>query len=46
MNANVGSVERVSRLILGGILMVYFFGFTQGGMRWIGWFGISRHGSD
>lgn len=40
MNANVGNVERVSRLILGGILMVYFFGFTQGGMRWFGLVGL------
>ena len=40
MNPNIGSTERLGRLVLGLALMVYFFGFTQGSMRWLGLVGV------
>jgi hypothetical protein len=42
MNKNIGTVDRVARLLLGLVLLAYAFrlGMPDTGWNWIGWFGI------
>lgn len=40
MKANIGTSERIIRLIVGAALMIYFFAFSQGAMRWLGCVGL------
>lgn len=42
MARNVGSVDRVLRIILGLILIAYAIpiGFSQTGWNWVGWIGV------
>jgi hypothetical protein len=42
MNANVGTIDRVLR-VLGGLILIAYaipLGFPQTGWNWVGWFGI------
>ena len=42
MNANVGMIDRVLRVVIGLILIAYAIplGFPQTGWNWIGWIGV------
>jgi len=42
MTANVGSVDRVLRIIFGLVLLAYAIpiGFGQTGWNWVGWIGV------
>jgi hypothetical protein len=42
MPRNVGSVDRVLRIILGLVLIAYAIpiGFSQTGWNWVGWIGV------
>ena len=40
MIANIGTPERLIRIIVGAALCVYFFGFTSGAARWVGVAGL------
>lgn len=42
MSQNVGSVDRILRIILGLALIAYAIpiGFSQTGWNWVGWIGV------
>jgi len=40
MKVNVGGIERPLRIVLGLVLAIYFFGFSEGALRWIGLVGV------
>ncbi|MBN8532692.1 MAG: DUF2892 domain-containing protein [Rhizobiales bacterium] len=42
MSRNVGSVDRILRIILGLALIAYAIpiGFSQTGWNWVGWIGV------
>lgn len=42
MSVNMGTVDRVARLILGIVLIAYAIplGFSQTGWNWVGWIGV------
>ena len=42
MTANVGSIDRIVRILLGLVLLGYAteIGFTHTGWNWVGWIGI------
>ena len=41
MTMNLGSIDRLIRLILGGLLIAFAlrFGFPNTGWNWVGWIG-------
>lgn len=43
MSRNVGSVDRILRIILGLALIAYAIpiGFSQTGWNWVGWIGVA-----
>ena len=42
MNANVGTVDRMLRIIIGLVLIAYAipFGFPETNWNWVGWIGL------
>lgn len=40
MNQNVGTIDRVARIILGIVLLLYATAFPATGYNWIGWIGV------
>jgi hypothetical protein len=42
MNANVGLVDRVARVMIGLVLIAFAvpLGFPQTGWNWLGWIGV------
>jgi len=42
MNRNVGTVDRIARIIIGLVLIAYAIplGFPNTGWNWIGWIGV------
>ncbi len=42
MGRNVGGIDRLLRLLIGGVLLAYALpiGFPATGWNWVGWFGI------
>ena len=42
MTANVGSIDRIARIIIGLLLIAYAIplGFAQTGWNWVGWIGV------
>jgi uncharacterized membrane protein YdbT with pleckstrin-like domain len=42
MNANIGTIDRVLRVVIGVVLLAYAIplGFPQTGWNWVGWIGV------
>jgi hypothetical protein len=42
MNKNIGSIDRVIRIVVGLVFIAYALrlGFHNTGWNWVGWFGI------
>jgi len=40
MKLNVGGMERPLRIVVGAALAIYFFGFAEGALRWVGLVGL------
>jgi hypothetical protein len=42
MNANIGTIDRVLRVIISVVLLAYAIplGFPQTGWNWVGWIGV------
>jgi len=42
MNKNVGSLDRILRIVVGLVLIAYAIplGFPQTGWNWVGWIGL------
>lgn len=42
MTANIGSIDRIARLIIGLLLIAYAIplGFAHTGWNWVGWIGV------
>jgi len=42
MSSNVGSVDRIIRVVVGLLLIAYAIpiGFSQTGWNWVGWIGV------
>ena len=42
MSANMGSFDRIARVVIGLALIAYAIplGFTQTGWNWVGWIGV------
>ncbi|MGL5447275.1 MAG: YgaP family membrane protein [Rhabdaerophilum sp.] len=42
MSRNVGSVDRILRIVFGLVLIAYAIpiGFSQTGWNWVGWIGV------
>jgi len=42
MSANIGTIDRIARVIIGLALIAYAipFGFPETGWNWVGWIGV------
>lgn len=42
MNANIGTLDRIARLLLGAVLLAYALklGLPETGCNWAGWIGV------
>jgi hypothetical protein len=42
MSTNVGTIDRVARIVIGLVLIAYAipFGFPSTGWNWVGWIGV------
>ena len=42
MSANVGSIDRILRVIIGRVMIAYAIpiGFSSTGWNWVGWIGV------
>jgi len=42
MTANVGSIDRIARIVIGLLLIAYAIplGFAHTGWNWVGWIGV------
>lgn len=42
MTTNVGAIDRIARLVIGGLLIAFALGYIApgAGWNWIGWIGV------